>query len=84
MPENDFNFQRSEDIVNNWEEHWSRTRHCQKHTQLTENHHFQNEFASNFKNLATDDEKWVNWINVTICCLKSMYDGGINLLDTQP
>ncbi len=60
MPENDLNFRGSEDNVNDREPHWPRIRYCQKHAQLTETHNFQNRFASNFGNLATDDEKWVN------------------------
>ncbi len=36
MSENDFNFRSSEDNVNKGEPYWPRTRHCQKHTQLTE------------------------------------------------
>ncbi len=60
ISENDFKFRSSEDIVNKGDPHWLRTRHCQKHTQLTEKHYFRNRFASNFGNLATDEEKWVN------------------------
>ncbi len=60
MSENDFNFRGNEDIGNKGDPHWPRTRHCQKHTQLTEKHNFRNRFASNFGNLATDEEKWVN------------------------
>ncbi len=59
IPENDFKFRGSEDIVNNRDPHSPRTRHCQKHTQLTENHRFEGRSASNLGNLATDDEKWV-------------------------
>ncbi len=60
MSENNFNFCGSEDIVNKGGPFWPRTRHCQKHSQLTEKRHFRNRFASNFENLATDEEKWVN------------------------
>ncbi len=37
-------------------------------------HHLQNMFASYLGKLATDDEKWINWNDVTNSCLKSMYD----------
>ncbi len=57
---NDFNFRGNEDIVNKGDPHGPRTRHCQKHTLLTEKGHFRNRFATNFGNLATDEEKWVN------------------------
>ncbi len=84
MSENDFNFRGSEDIVNKGDPHWPRTRHCQKHTQLVEKHHFRNRFTSNFENLATGEEKWVNWNNVANLCLKSAYDAGTVLPDTLP
>ncbi len=60
ISENDFNFRGSEGIVNKGDPFWPRTRHCLKHTQLTDKHCFRNRFASNFGNLATDEEKWVN------------------------
>ncbi len=72
MSERDFNFRGSEDICNNCEPHWPRTRCCQKHTQLTEKHHLQNRFASNLGNEATGDEKMVNLNIVINLGLKSM------------
>ncbi len=82
MSENEFNFRDSEDIVNNGDPHWPRTRHCQKHTQLTENHHFRNRFASNFGNLAINEAKWVNWNNMANFCPNSTYAAGTVLPDT--
>ncbi len=84
MSENDFNFRGSEDIVHKGGLYWPRTRHCQKHTQLTEKHHFRNRFVSNYRNLATDEEKLVNLNNVANFCLKSTYEAGKVLPDMLP
>ncbi len=84
MSENDFDFRGSENIVNKGGPYWPRTRHYQKHTQLTEKHHFRNRFATYFGNLATDEEKGVNWNIVANFCLKSTYDAGTVLPDTLP
>ncbi len=84
MFESDFNVRGSEDIVNKEDPHWPRTRHCQKHNQLSEKHHFRNRFASNFEIFATDEEKRVNGNNVTNFCLNSTYAAGTVLPDTLP
>ncbi len=84
MSENGFNFRGSDVIVNKGGPHWPRTRHCQKHTQLTGKHHFRNRFTLNFGHLATGEEKWVNRNNVANFCLKSAYDAGTDLPGTLP
>ncbi len=60
MSDNDLNFCGSEDIVSKGDPHWPRTQHSQRHTKLPEQHNFRNRFASNFGNLATDEEQWAN------------------------